>query len=90
VHTKISTPYNSYDIITKAYNLEHLISNLPYLRITHTNLIIKCRIGCAIIFRFIEAKNFSIALATVQFFNEEKTEKNKLICGILLSTWYQQ
>ncbi len=43
---------------------------------SYTNLIIKCRIGYVIIFLFIKAKNFSIALATVQFFNEEKMKKN--------------
>ncbi len=55
----------------------------------NTNLIIKCRIGYVIIFRFIKAKNYSIAVATVQFFNDEKTEKNKFIRGILWSIWYK-
>ncbi len=41
-----------------------------------------------IIFRLFKAKYYSIAIATVSFFNAVETEKNQLIYGILWSIWY--
>jgi hypothetical protein len=36
-----------------------------------------------------EAKNCSIAIATIGFFNGVETKKNEYICGILWLYWYK-
>jgi len=43
----------------------------------------------SIIFRFDKAKNYSIAIVTVSFFNAVKTKKNQFICGIMWLIWYK-
>ena len=42
-----------------------------------------------IIYRLYKAKNYSVALATVSFFNAVETRNNQFICGILWSIWYK-